>query len=587
LSDNEKVDDVILKNPTNTDLKRLPDFMNEQLVELTVRNSKYVTDITPLGALPHLKSRLTLEYLANLSDLTPLGNLAELKDVALRRLGEPVTIAPLSSFANLEKLTLSELNKNIDDVFDISPLAGKPLLKNVTLYGTKVKDLSPLQDSVDMERLYFDYIAAEDLSPLKGFTKLTYLLLGDMPATDLSAVGELTALTQLSIGAVDVTDLSFLSSLKALKYLTFNNIPAKDMTPVGDLTELRTIDLYKTSFDDYSPLAKCTTLEKLTARYDGEHFDNLDVIRSMPNMKQVWVDSAPNVQAWEALGTAMNLESFSANRTSFSDLSLLADKVKLESLYFDECTVIHPEALISLPKLRYFGMKKTQGIEDIRPFKNLWTIDTVSLYYTQENFPQEQVDELNQTIEAAKKLQKIYDEQFYNNNNQWTESSSEDSELQVADEHYLFEHKKDDASWMSWNSVGVDYTQDFSIEAAIEKIHGPESSGYGLIWGLEDTKNRYQFLVNGNGAYTYAKTIDGTWEAVIEWTESSFVNTGNAANTLSVRRLGDDVQLYINHRYVATVPFEETFGPKAGFFVHGPTKVGIDYLLVKGTKAAE
>jgi hypothetical protein len=386
---------------------------------------------------------------------------------------------------------------------------------------------------------------------------------------------------------VEVTDLSFLSSLQALKNLTLNNIPAKDLSPVAELPDLRALDLYKTSFDDYAPLAECTTLERLTARNKGEGFDNLDVIGSMPYIQQVWVDRAPNVQKWDALATAKNLKSLSANGTSFSDLGLLADKEHLESAYFDECTVTNPEALSTLPKLRYIGMRKTQGIEDLRIFKNLWRVNELRVNYTKDDFPQEQIDELNQLTEAAKKLKKVFDEKFYNNKNKWLEGATEERELKIADRTYSIEHKKDDAPWMVWNNVLVDYAQDFSIEIAIEKIHGLEDSGYGLIWGLEDTENRYQFLVNGSGAYTYGKTVDGNWEAVIDWTESPFINAGNAVNALSIRRLGDDVRLYINYRYVATVPFEQAFGPNAGFFVHGPTKVGIDSILVKGTKAAE
>lgn len=582
---NKDADNVVLKKATNTDLKQLP-ALNDLLTELTISSSKYVTDITPVGKLTNVKKSLTLEYLNNLTDLTPLENLKDLTYLYLSELGEPLTLQPLAALANLEQLILSQLNVKVAEPFDLSALAGKPLLKNLTIYGTKVKDLSPLQDSTALDRLSLKSITAEDLTPVKAFKKLTYLVLSNIPATDLSPVGELPELKELAIGSTDVTDLSFLSSLKKLKYLTFNNIPAKDMTPVGDLSELLSIDLYETSFDDYTPLAKCTKLQTLTARYEGEGFNNLDVIASMPDLRRLWVDEALHIQKWNALATAVNLEDLWVTETSFSDLSLLKGMGKLTNIGLDECTVTNPEVLGTLPKLNRIAIEETKGITDLTMFRNLWRLPDLTLYYEDDQFPQEQVDAMKKAIEDAKQLQKVVDEQFYDNDNKWLESSSEDSEIRVADGKYVFEHKKEKTSWMTWNNLLFDASQNFSIEATIAKIHGPETSGYGLIWGVKDVDNRYQFLVNGQGGYTYAKTVAGKWEAITDWTASPAVNQGAATNILSIRRLGDQLQLYINYYHIATVPYEEGFGPKVGFFVHGPTKIEIDQILVRGTQAA-
>ena len=578
----KNADELRLKNPTSTDLKKLP-ALQEGLTELTVTGSKYVTDISPLKKLHNLQ-KLTLEYLENLTDIKPIENLPGLTYLVLRRLGQPINISPLRPLVNLERIILSELNKKMEGPFDISALSGKPKLNNVLIYYVKVQDISPLQDSTELTTLRLDGVITEDLSPLKAFEKLDNLNLSSLPATDLNLLGELTELTHLAIASIEVSELSFLSSLDKLKYLKFKEIPAKDMSPVGDLSELKGISLHKTSFDDYSPLAKCTQLENLTARYEGEGFDNLDVITFMPDIRQIWLDKAANVQKWDALATAENLESFSASKTSFSDLKLLANKKKLANIQIDDCKVKNPEAITDLPKLKYLYLRNVEGIDDLAIFKHLWKIADLSLYHKKEQFPQEQIDTINQAKEAAKKLNKIVDDQFSNNNNKWVEGSREESELKIEGGKYLFEHKREEMFWISWNSLPLDYSQDFSIEVSMNKVYGPENSGYGMIWGVKDANNHHQFLVNGNGAYTYAKTVDGNWETLIDWTESPYVEKGNATNIVSIRRLGERLQLYVNYGFVGDVAFEEVLGLDTGFFVYGPTKIEIDRILVKGTK---
>ena len=239
------------------------------------------------------------------------------------------------------------------------------------------------------------------------------------------------------------------------------------------------------------------------------------------------------------------------------------------------------KTIATLPNLRFLNLEETQGITDVSMFKNLARIGELYLRHKKDQFPQEQVDLLNRVKEAAKKPKKLFEDHFKNNRNKWVEADNENSMLKVDDGKYVFEHKREKGSWLVWNPIDIEPDNDFQIEATISKVQGGNTNGYGIVWGLKDVKNRYQFLVNGNGSYTYAKTIDGKWETLIEWTAFQYTNKDNATNTLMVRKVGSQIKFYINNRYVTEAEFEDFFDQKVGFFVYGPLKVEIDHLLVK------
>lgn len=578
---------LLLNNVSNEDLKKLP-ALNDKLKILTFWNeSAKVTDITPLAKLTNLKG-LELRNLVNLADINPIAGLKQLESLDLYNLKPLTDLTPIGKVEGLKKLSLVVLGEPID----LSPVSNLVNLQELSI-GQSVKYtsfdfLTPLNN---LEKLSFvaEPKDVTDISPLAGKTKLKELGFSGAEITDISVLKDSPELERLHICGTKVADLTVLKELKKLKSLRLGYIKVEqliDLTPVGELSELKYLELTATQFTDFAPLAKCTGLEQLDAQRET-NFDNLEAIKALPNLitLNLWANEA--IQDWDALAEMTNLKELYMGKTSFSDLSLLSNLNNLSSLSVSDCTVTNPEAIATLPKLRGLNVDGTQGIADISIFKNLAQIADFYLRHKQDQFPQEQLDAINQAKEAAKKLQTVFEDPFRNNNNKWYEADQEECFVKVQEEKYVFEHKREEGSWMTWNPIPLDSSKDFHIEATLSKTHGPNNSGYGIIWGLKDVNNRYQFLVNGNGWYTYAKTVDGNWETIIEWAESSYVHKDNGTNTLTVKRFGDTLKLYINDRYITEAPFEEFFGPKVGFFVHGPTRTEIDRILVKGTKTAE
>jgi len=69
---------------------------------------------------------------------------------------------------------------------------------------------------------------------------------------------------------------------------------------------------------------------------------------------------------------------------------------------------------------------------------------------------------------------------------------------------------------------------------------------YGLIFGYNDIDNYYDFQISRYGEYRLRRKINGEWEALIDWTQSEYVNSGNAANDMFVRFTDTQIVLYIN-----------------------------------------
>lgn len=425
LSETNSADEVKLKNGSDADLTKLP-ALNDVMMKLRLDKSEDITDLSPLAQLTNLK-QLSLEDLTSLTDLTPLSKLEGLVYLSVRGLGTPINMEPVSKLttleelwigdkmdfdkfdflqplANLKALSVYKSKPRPEDPADISALAGKPNLKILKFDGTNIHDLSPIAGSTELNMLRLARTPVEDLAPLQGFSKLRTLELSKVPVKDLRPLEGLAELKYLTLYYTEVTDLAPLTGLKnTLKSLNLNGTKAKDMTPIGELAELTDIYLDETEFDDYSPLAQCTKLEFLQARSEESGFNKLEVISSLPNLKQLWLDRNDKIQNWEPLKTATSIENLSIGVTSFSDLKLLENLVNLKDLNIYECTVKNPEALLKLPELRQIYISHTKGIDDITIFKDHPKLADLTLNYDSKQFPQEQIDALNKAKEEAQK----------------------------------------------------------------------------------------------------------------------------------------------------------------------------------------
>jgi hypothetical protein len=153
-------------------------------------------------------------------------------------------------------------------VTDLSPLADLPLAA-LDVRETKVANLSPLRSSVlgrSLRELLLWKTNVKDLSPLAGCTALEYLDAYGLPLADLSILKGMKLKTLL-IGSSRVTDISPLAGMP-----------------------LESLNLDVTAVKDLSPLLKCPTLKQLVLPRAP---DNIESLHGLAQLERLSFKTAP------------------------------------------------------------------------------------------------------------------------------------------------------------------------------------------------------------------------------------------------------------------------------------------------------
>jgi hypothetical protein len=195
-------------------------------------DSRAVTDLSPLKALPELRTLVCSVPFPNRSWLS---NLSPLSGMSLTRLEcERTRVADLSP---LKGMPLTKLDLTSIPASDLTPLKGMPITW-FDLAFTRVENLAPLA-GMPLTRLDLQAVPVADLSPLKSML-LEKLNIGWSQATDLSPL-EGMPLHDLNTAATKVTDLSPLKKMP-LEYLWIPNVSAENLQIIRGIESLKTIN---------------------------------------------------------------------------------------------------------------------------------------------------------------------------------------------------------------------------------------------------------------------------------------------------------------------------------------------------------
>lgn len=174
----------------------------------------------------------------------------------------------------------------------------------------------------------------------------------------------------------------------------------------------------------------------------------------------------------------------------------------------------------------------------------------------------------------------VLQDDFTTNNNEWFEAENEMVTLRRDYGKYVFEHKRTIGGYLTWMPTSLDAYADFTMTAAIKKVSGVDNYGYGLVWGVENNKNYYYFLIAANGNYIYGKTVDGVSKILTDWTPTNDVKPAGETNQLEVRKSGNSLSLIINGNIQKSVPFDGAFGNYVGFKIDNNVGIEISSILL-------
>jgi AAA+ superfamily predicted ATPase len=178
----------------------------------------------------------------------------------------------------------------------------------------------------------------------------------------------------------------------------------------------------------------------------------------------------------------------------------------------------------------------------------------------------------------------IYEEQFANQTTDWFTGETADYKISLEPERYVFQHRREKGSWMVWKDCGFYYDKpEFHIHVVTQKLEGIDNNGYGLLWGVENADNCFEFVISGDGHFRIAKYIKGEYKVIVAWKRSEIIQQWNSVNLLEVKKTGDQLEFYVNRTLVHAHPNDELLkisGRNTGFVVYHANKVAFHSLYI-------
>lgn len=189
------------------------------------------------------------------------------------------------------------------------------------------------------------------------------------------------------------------------------------------------------------------------------------------------------------------------------------------------------------------------------------------------------------TEQTLAKLTLIYSDDFNDSETGWGEVFEPHTVRQYGGSRYHIIAKENDV--FTWSKLGRDFT-DFVLEVEATQDQGPSNNSYGVLFRIEDDEHFYRFGISGDGFYFLDKSVGSEWVPVIDWTESPYINRGQASNHLMVICAESQITLHVNDQHLATVTDDSydhgDLGLFAASFAEPNVHITFDNLKVRAAK---
>ena len=180
----------------------------------------------------------------------------------LKRLNAPKEnikdLTGLENAINLLYLTLSE-----NQISDISPLTGLTQLISLDLKNNQISDIIPLSQQTNLIELNLSQNRIVDIMPLSQLEELHLLSLDENRISDISELSSLSQLPYLNLKHNEIRDISAITHLGNLKGLQLEHNQINDISPLYWSSELVDLRLAHNRILDISPLEKLKKIEVL------------------------------------------------------------------------------------------------------------------------------------------------------------------------------------------------------------------------------------------------------------------------------------------------------------------------------------
>lgn len=173
--------------------------------------------------------------------------------------------------------------------------------------------------------------------------------------------------------------------------------------------------------------------------------------------------------------------------------------------------------------------------------------------------------------DKKKLVQTVIIDDLISRSKDWVEEQDEFHSLTKNKDQYIIAREKQTGSSIPCVFANLNYNGNWTIEAETQWLEGMDKYSYGIVFGREQD-NYYSFVITGNGHFSIVKQTKGDYKDIIPWKKAFSINQCGS-NHLLLKKINDQIELYINNNYVGLVKSEPFFGRGFGFKVWGNQKV--------------
>ena len=286
--------------------------------------------------------------------------------------------------ATITQLDMAKLTGRLDasrsSILAVSGLEHAVNVRDLSLWGNSVSDLSPLADLTLLESLLLAGNPISNVSPLARLTSLRELTFRGCSVSDLTPLAGLTSLTELYMQVCSISDVSPLAGLTSLTELSLQVNSISDISPLAGLTSLRTLDLAGNSISDVSPLVGLTSLFHLTLSENS--ISDASSLASLTSLYSLWLQGNPIISVQRvpfATFSSLGRLGLSGDWVSDSLLARLSTiNPELNFLTLEDGSITDLTPLADLTSL-YFLRLSGNHISDLSPLADLTSLTRLFL----------------------------------------------------------------------------------------------------------------------------------------------------------------------------------------------------------------
>ena len=263
-------------------------------------------------------------------------------------------------------------------------------------FGLGIKNLRGLETAKELRLLYLDSNQISDLTPLANLD-LLYLSLSGNQISDLTPLANLDNLRHITLNSNNVSNLSLLTTLPSLKRLHVRNNPLSEASINEHIPALesRGVEVeFSVSYSSSSSNDEVFIPDAALRRYIEEELKkslgetirqgDMNTLRhlyyetirqgDMYQLRHLYYGSSLGIKNLRGLEAAKNLEILRISSNKISDLTPLANLLKLIQLYINFTEVSDLTPLANLTRLEDLYISSTE-ISDLTPLANLTRLE--------------------------------------------------------------------------------------------------------------------------------------------------------------------------------------------------------------------